>query len=434
MKKSALIVDDSASARLVLAGMLEAYDLAVDSCESAEDALEYLDTNRPDVIFMDHLMPGMDGFEAVRVIKKNPDTAMIPIMMYTSQEGEVYVGQARALGAVGVLPKTVKPVEVSKVLASLHLVDDEHADSSLQAAPSETAPPGMEGSSSEPDLRALLQDLFDQQRIILQHELRETHSTLKAQLDSERRQRKITELEPGRAGSDPRPSKARYRLGMLLVAALLLAALVVWQGIAMVKLENQYRLLARNVRNAADMTSSAAVQPLPQPADKDAALATTLDALQWGANLSARYEFDEIALGERRLQIFDELLEHLMTAGFTGAVVVEVHVGDFCMVTDNSGQFDLAPPHYSADYCEQIGFDATESRNLGLRQSIAFANFVVMTEERTGGKIRFDISSHGNQQPLLTYPPTPAAVTAGDWNAIAAINHRVEVILQPYSP
>ena len=96
--------------------MLETHDLDVDTAVSAEDALDYLNEHRPDVIFMDHLMPGMDGFEAVSAIKNNPATATIPIMMYTSQEGEVYVGQARALGAVGVLPKQVEPVEVSKVL------------------------------------------------------------------------------------------------------------------------------------------------------------------------------------------------------------------------------------------------------------------------------------------------------------------------------
>ena len=59
---------------------------------------------------MDHLMPGMDGFQAIQAIKGNPDTATIPVVMYTSQEGELYVSQARALGAVGVLPKTVKQV------------------------------------------------------------------------------------------------------------------------------------------------------------------------------------------------------------------------------------------------------------------------------------------------------------------------------------
>ena len=73
---------------------------------------------------MDHLMPGMDGFQAIQAIKGNPDTATIPVMMYTSQEGELYVSQARALGAVGVLPKTVKQADVSRVLYQLRLLPE----------------------------------------------------------------------------------------------------------------------------------------------------------------------------------------------------------------------------------------------------------------------------------------------------------------------
>src|SRR6266481_9036790 len=122
--KRALIVDDSKSARLFLARILEKYEIDVDNAENAEAAIEYLISHRPDVIFMDHLMPGMDGFQAVQAIKSNPLTATIPIMMYTSQEGELYLGQARALGAVGVLPKQIKPTDVSKVLFELHLVTD----------------------------------------------------------------------------------------------------------------------------------------------------------------------------------------------------------------------------------------------------------------------------------------------------------------------
>src|ERR1700749_785130 len=123
-RKSALVVDDSKSARVILSRMLEKYDIEVDMAESAEQAIEYLKGNRPDAIFMDHLMPGMDGLQAVKAIKGNPQTAMIPIMMYTSQEGELYVGQARALGAMGVLPKQVRRVDVSKVLYELHLLPD----------------------------------------------------------------------------------------------------------------------------------------------------------------------------------------------------------------------------------------------------------------------------------------------------------------------
>src|SRR6185312_12362549 len=126
--KRALIVDDSRSARLFLARMLEKYEIDVDSAESAEAAIDYLGNHRPDVIFMDHMMPGMDGFQAVQAIKNNPRTATIPIMMYTSQEGELYLGQARALGAVGVLPKQIKPTDVSKVLYQLHLVADRRSN------------------------------------------------------------------------------------------------------------------------------------------------------------------------------------------------------------------------------------------------------------------------------------------------------------------
>jgi CheY-like chemotaxis protein len=76
------------------------------------------------VIFMDHLMPGMDGFQAVQAIKANPRTASIPVMMYTSQQGELYLGQARALGAAGVLPKQIQPADVTKVLYQLQLIPD----------------------------------------------------------------------------------------------------------------------------------------------------------------------------------------------------------------------------------------------------------------------------------------------------------------------
>src|SRR5277367_3054957 len=138
-RKRALVVDDSKSARVILSRMLEKYDIEVDMAEAAEQAIEYLKSNRPDAIFMDHLMPGMDGLQAVQAIKGNPQTAMIPIMMYTSQEGELYVGQARALGAMGVLPKQVRPVDVSKVLYELHLLPDRRDLSEPALVPVEIA-------------------------------------------------------------------------------------------------------------------------------------------------------------------------------------------------------------------------------------------------------------------------------------------------------
>ena len=105
-----LVVDDSKSARLMLRKMLQGFGLTVDMAESAEDALNYLRDQRPDAIFMDHTMPGMDGLTAVRQIRNDPATAAIPIAMYTSKDDPGYQMQARAAGAIGCLLYTSRCV------------------------------------------------------------------------------------------------------------------------------------------------------------------------------------------------------------------------------------------------------------------------------------------------------------------------------------
>ena len=85
--KRALVVDDSKLARVALKKLLEEHDLSVAFAESGEAALDFLDRESVDVVFMDHHMPGMDGLEAVAAIKRNPRTATIPVMMYTTRAG-----------------------------------------------------------------------------------------------------------------------------------------------------------------------------------------------------------------------------------------------------------------------------------------------------------------------------------------------------------
>ena len=68
---------------------------------------------------------------------------------------------------------------------------------------------------------------------------------------------------------------------------------------------------------------------------------------------------------------------------------------------------------------------------MGLRPSVAFANFVSLTDERTGGAIRYEIVSFGNSNPLLDYPATLEGVSAGVWNDIAASNNRVDISVIP---
>ena len=117
--KHVLLVDDSKSARLVLRRLLEKSSLEVDLAESAEEALDYLQDKQPDVIFMDHMMPGMDGLEATKLISTNPKTHGIPVVMCTSKEGEAFSAEAKAHGAVEVICKPPKPNIVSKILSLL---------------------------------------------------------------------------------------------------------------------------------------------------------------------------------------------------------------------------------------------------------------------------------------------------------------------------
>lgn len=119
--KHVLIVDDSKAARLVLSKMLRGVDLTVDTVASGEEALDYLMIKLPDAIFMDHTMPGMDGLQAVKVIKDNPRTQSIPIAMYTSKEGDAYVEEAISQGAVGVLPKPATADTLQAILDQLNV-------------------------------------------------------------------------------------------------------------------------------------------------------------------------------------------------------------------------------------------------------------------------------------------------------------------------
>lgn len=117
-----LVVDDSKSARLMLRKMLQSFDLTVDMAESAEDALNYLRDQRPDAIFMDHTMPGMDGLTATRQIRADPATAAIPIAMYTSKDEPGYEVQARSAGAMGVLVKPAMHEVLSAMLEQMRAV------------------------------------------------------------------------------------------------------------------------------------------------------------------------------------------------------------------------------------------------------------------------------------------------------------------------
>lgn len=104
-QKTALVVDDSKLARITLKKKLEQRQLQVIMAESGIVALEQLQNNQVDLVFMDHLMPEMDGFAATQRIKGTPATAHIPVIMCSGKDEPDFVDQAKAIGADGVLAK-----------------------------------------------------------------------------------------------------------------------------------------------------------------------------------------------------------------------------------------------------------------------------------------------------------------------------------------
>ena len=93
---NALVVDDSSTSRMLLKKILNKMDIHCEQASSGEDAISQLSWFQPDFIFLDHLMPGIDGFETLKLIKTNPVTQHIPVIMYTSQHAHKYYEEAHA--------------------------------------------------------------------------------------------------------------------------------------------------------------------------------------------------------------------------------------------------------------------------------------------------------------------------------------------------
>ncbi|WP_028079915.1 response regulator [Solimonas soli] len=151
MQRTALVVDDSKSARFALRRYLESRSFKVDTADSAQQAYLALKQQRPDLIFLDHIMPDVDGFEALRQLKLDPETATIPVIICSSNEGDAFVAEAREQGAVDVLPKPPTPAHLLRVLESVEQQNSaQEIEKSLAAAGLDEEPPAAESAVTAP--------------------------------------------------------------------------------------------------------------------------------------------------------------------------------------------------------------------------------------------------------------------------------------------
>ncbi len=103
-----LLVDDDAMARLLTATALRHHGFEVTVAESGPDALARLEHWRPDLIVLDAVMPGQDGFETCRLLRARPGLAALPVLMLTGLEDEASIEQAYQAGATDFFVKSTR--------------------------------------------------------------------------------------------------------------------------------------------------------------------------------------------------------------------------------------------------------------------------------------------------------------------------------------
>ena len=111
-----LIVDDSPTERYYLTDILERNGFTVTTAENGDDAMAKIKADRPELILMDVVMPGANGFQVTRAIAKDPELADVPIIICSTKNQETDRIWGLRQGARDYL---VKPVDEAQLLARI---------------------------------------------------------------------------------------------------------------------------------------------------------------------------------------------------------------------------------------------------------------------------------------------------------------------------
>ena len=109
-----LVAEDSSTVRAVVTARLVADGYDVIEAADGEEALHLARTERPDLIVLDKVMPKLDGFEVVRLLREQDETRSLPIVMLTERAGEEDVLGGLDLGVEEYMSKPFSPHELSR--------------------------------------------------------------------------------------------------------------------------------------------------------------------------------------------------------------------------------------------------------------------------------------------------------------------------------
>ena len=114
--KKVLVVDDSKTELMFMTDLLQKNGFSVKTAENAEDAFRRLAEDKPDLILMDVVMPGQNGFQLTRAITRDPLYADVPIIMCTSKNQETDRVWGMRQGARDYI---TKPVDSDELMAKI---------------------------------------------------------------------------------------------------------------------------------------------------------------------------------------------------------------------------------------------------------------------------------------------------------------------------
>lgn len=114
-----LVVDDSPTERFFLSDLLVKNGYLVSMAETGEDGIALAKQNPPDLIIMDVVMPGMNGFQATRALSKEDATKDIPVIICTTKSQETDKVWGLRQGASAYLVKPIDPVELLSQIKAL---------------------------------------------------------------------------------------------------------------------------------------------------------------------------------------------------------------------------------------------------------------------------------------------------------------------------
>ena len=487
----ALIVDDSKTAQHRLKRMLKKYDLDIDLANSAEEALGYLTHTMPSVIFMDHHMEGMDGLEALKIIKANPSTAVIPVIMYTSQSGDVYVGRAHALGALDILSKEViKAANLEAVLGKLKIEkseippeedntestsdqseDNETLDSNVTTdspdtnnldntenetvivkpaeSPSEkentfgvaTQVSMNEEASSE--LKNQVARLFELHIADVRTQITENTKFMIRRLTSEiktatseirEEQEKEAKIE---AENTLQPKEPELTVGNFLAPVLLGIVLI----IALVVCYQVFKLSEQQLKTEQALEQIQSFRPQSINTTNvsniddfdDYSLEPIYDSYEilevvsLATEFETNFAFNQNPFEDDNLSVLLGIVERLDTSGFKGLIEVAIHTGNFCVVADADGSWALAPEESLIGSCT---FSETEPNTLLEEWTTdAYEQLEILAIPIQQNDIELIFVAQ-EEDPRIAYPEEAETLKAGEWNAIATLNNFINIRLE----